>query len=81
MAKLLCCRLVVTLTIRSSVVMRHIFQKVTILFAFPGLFLTTAPLLAGDLQTITISKPKPPITDGFHMGDSRSPDAMAKDHR
>ena len=55
--------------------MRHIFHKVTILIAFPGLFFAT-PLLAGDLQTITISKPTTPLTDGFHMGDSRNPDGQ-----
>lgn len=54
--------------------MRHIFHKVTMLIAFPGLFLATTPLLAEDLQTITISKPKTPITVGFKMGESRNPD-------
>jgi hypothetical protein len=31
-------------------------------------------IAAADCQTITISDPKAPVTDGFHMGQARSPD-------
>lgn len=43
------------------------------LIALPGFFLAM-PLLAAGPQTITIAKPKPPITSGFKMGDARRPD-------
>ena len=37
------------------------------------LCLLVLPVGAEDLHTVTITKPKPPITDGFKMGAARSP--------
>jgi len=34
----------------------------------------TSTVVAADSYTITIHNPKPPVTQGFKMGDSRSPD-------
>ena len=42
--------------------------------ALAMLSLASFPLAAADVQTITIAKPTPPITDGFKMGDAFRPD-------
>jgi beta-galactosidase len=48
-------------------------QKIVLMTCLAAFVSTIA---AAASQTITISTPKPPITKGFKMGDTRSPDGM-----
>jgi beta-galactosidase len=47
------------------------FRKIVLIVCFA---ISTSMVAVADVHTITIANPKPPITEGYKMGEARSPD-------